>query len=491
MKDVTSHSSRTARTETRALFSHGTIWLTILLACLFGFLAFLPYDLNLMRPDLPSQLFAPFYLFQGIFPLLWSNVLALVYGLYTLPMVLSLLLSRQRWSARGWMLLCLLPLLVLLVLPPQMNRPVVVFLAGGIGSIALEMFPYFMAGMAATFITGEYVQSVSRGQRVWAFLMPGLIGSVVGNIAHILFFHSQPSSSPGYQYIVYDLLLLTPLLGMLGMLGGLTGGYLRLALARAFDPARSATGTPLNLTSTQTVEASLRSRLWSVGWRLLVALGVGAFAVTPLFFVVIWVSLTSYTLPAIILASGDRLTSISFTSILNTPAGLVGSAPILNSLQGAIPLLLLALCMLFSQQARREKSFWLSLGVGIFCTLLIIGGMVVLNWLFSFSLLLGLHAIGVARVLFETMAVATLTGFALGAPELAIDRGSRRWLLVALGLLVGLGSFFYLPTKLQPTTAERFPLPLALGCVLVLSIVGALWGGWLRTHAARWITCLR
>lgn len=291
----------------------------------------------------------------------------------------------------------------------------------------------------------------------------------MGLLLHLLALSPRSNHQDGTDILIYDLWQLLPLVLILGLLGGLLGGALRLGVARYFSaPAE------LGRATREFAPASFVARLWAIVWRLAVAGAVGALpTIGPGFS--IWYSLNRQAAPLII----------------SSPFGFAWLTPL-------FPWLLIAGGMLIGQEARQNGSALARVGAGLLAALLLVGTPDLFMTLYltatfhmpnlNFGSLLTRFA---SNSLLVVLPRALLTALALGGGPFS-SRKARLALLAALGIAVFLGS---LPQTLQELQTVRVEgnfqpgyweamFPPFLIAYLSIGIVGAglcgLLGGRLR-----------
>jgi hypothetical protein len=449
------------------------------LACLLGTLALVPLDLPAFLPGAPAffDTFIAWYGPHGLVVTSW-NIL-LVEMLCILLVIAAVSLERRlhsRARVRAIALIGALLLMLGVIANNQKLLNIVVSAAfnRGLGGIPIpfDALPFFFVALAATFLVGTLVQEYARWRQALFFILAGLLCAGVGLLLHLFALSALANQQAETGVLIYDLLILLPLVLTLGAIGGLLGGALRLGIIRYFSTSAEA-----NRFSSKAPPASSAARMWALIWRLLVAGAVGALPASQ-GNVALWFSLNQQAMPAIIF----------------TPA-----TPSIVWITALLPTLLIAGGMLLGQEARQNGSATERIGVGLLFAVLILG---------AADLLITLYITGSTLRKPSPSTAILLLGFAAGSlwailprsllTALALDsapfygRFARRALPVLLGSAVFLGSLpgtiHNLQTFLEPFQVHRTGLLTAFLLFFILAgLVSAgicgLLGAWLRGKA--------
>ncbi len=454
-----------------------TLLLSLALVCVLGTLALLPFDLPVFMPGAPSSLdtFTVWYGPHGLMLSSWSVLLA---ELLCILLVIAATSLDRRLDSRVRVRAVLLVSALLLMLGVILNSQKllrVVLLAGfnhGLGGIPIpfDVLPFFFVALAATFLVGRLVQHYGRWRQGFFFALTGFVCANMGLLLHVLALSLLASQQASTGPLIYDLLLLLPLALLLGVIGGLLGGALRLGLTRYFSASGEA-----RRASREIAPVSSGARIWAIAWRLIVAGSVGALPAGE-GSVALWFSLNRQATPLIL------FTPATFNIIWMT---------------AFIPVLLIAGGLLLGQEARQNGSAPARIGAGLLVAVLILGAADLLLTLYITSSTLRRPTPSTtvfllsfaASSLWAVLPRALLAALALGSGPLQ-GRRARRALPVLLGVAVFLGSVPGVVHNLQvflepfdvshsPTVRAAFLLAYGLVGLVAAGVCGVL-GAWLR-----------
>jgi hypothetical protein len=324
----------------------------LVVACLLGTLAFLPYDLSFFVPG-TSPFLNNSVIWYGPNNLILTYQPVLLVEAFCLLLILAAIgidhRLRHQTSISHALLLTIAPLLALdvVVINQSLVRVwLVATFSHGLGGIPLpfDPLPFFFVALVAAFLVSGLVQEEGRWKQISFFTLVGLLSAGVGLLLHLLVLSLMQHPPDGTNVFIYDLWLLLPLTLILGVMGGLLGGTFRLGVARYFSaPAET------QRVSKELAPAAFAARLGAVAWRLMVAGAAGA-------------------LPMV----GPHLTLL--LSLNHQQAPLIEHSPFgFAWLVPLFPWLLIAVGMLIGQEAQQNGSALARIGAGLLAALLILG----------------------------------------------------------------------------------------------------------------------